>query len=166
MDARYEIQTSLSHGEIAETWLAHDRLSGAQVVVKQVRRPDHGAVLQREFEALRGLAHHCLVEVLDLGFSAPTPGTERGLPFLVTRYVPGKTLADSARHQSVEHSVAVLADATADAMRKHPKAFDSLFVNMIAAGEAGGILDQILERLSNYIEKAVKLKSQVKSALM
>jgi type IV pilus assembly protein PilC len=54
----------------------------------------------------------------------------------------------------------------ADAMKKHPKAFDSLYVNMIAAGEAGGILDIILQRLSTYIEKAVKLKSQVKSALI
>src|SRR5688572_5556023 len=54
----------------------------------------------------------------------------------------------------------------ADAMRKHPKAFDNLFVNMVAAGEAGGILDIILQRLSIYIEKAVKLNSQVKSALM
>jgi type IV pilus assembly protein PilC len=54
----------------------------------------------------------------------------------------------------------------ADSMRKHPKAFDDLYVNMIAAGEAGGILDIILQRLSNYIEKAVKLKNQVKSALI
>jgi type IV pilus assembly protein PilC len=54
----------------------------------------------------------------------------------------------------------------AEAMRKHPKAFDDLYVNMVAAGEAGGILDTILRRLSTYIEKAVKLKGQVKTALI
>jgi type IV pilus assembly protein PilC len=54
----------------------------------------------------------------------------------------------------------------ADAMRKHPKAFDSLYTNMVAAGEAGGILDIILQRLSTYIEKIVKLNSQVKSAMI
>jgi len=54
----------------------------------------------------------------------------------------------------------------ADAMKKHPKTFDPLFTNMIAAGEAGGILDTILKRLATYIEKAVKLKSQVQSAMI
>jgi type IV pilus assembly protein PilC len=50
--------------------------------------------------------------------------------------------------------------ALADAMKKHPKTFDSLFSNMIAAGEAGGILDTILKRLAVYIEKSVKLKGR------
>jgi type IV pilus assembly protein PilC len=54
----------------------------------------------------------------------------------------------------------------ADAMRKHRKVFDDLFTNMIAAGEAGGILDTILKRLATYIEKSVKLTSQVKGAMV
>jgi type IV pilus assembly protein PilC len=51
-------------------------------------------------------------------------------------------------------------------MRKHPKIFNDLFTNMVAAGEAGGILDTILQRLAQYIEKSVKLNSQVKSAMI
>ena len=56
--------------------------------------------------------------------------------------------------------------ALADSMKKHPKTFDNLYSNMIAAGEAGGILDTILKRLATYIEKAVKLKGEVKSAMI
>ncbi len=53
----------------------------------------------------------------------------------------------------------------AESLKKYPKEFDDLFVNMIAAGEAGGILDTILRRLSTYMEKAAKLKSKVKGAM-
>src|SRR5579864_9816168 len=53
-----------------------------------------------------------------------------------------------------------------NAMRQHPKIFDDLTTNMIEAGETGGILDIILQRLAQYVEKAVKLRSAVKSALI
>ncbi|UCF57238.1 MAG: type II secretion system F family protein [Deltaproteobacteria bacterium] len=53
----------------------------------------------------------------------------------------------------------------AEAMKKHPKVFDELFVNLVAAGEVGGILDTILRRLADYIEKAEKLKKRIKGAL-
>ncbi len=52
-----------------------------------------------------------------------------------------------------------------DALKKHPKVFDELYVNLVAAGEIGGILDTILNRLATYIEKAVKLRGQLKSAM-
>lgn len=54
----------------------------------------------------------------------------------------------------------------ADALAKHPRIFDQLYVNLIAAGEVGGILDTILNRLAAYIEKAMKLKKQVKGAMV
>lgn len=54
----------------------------------------------------------------------------------------------------------------ADALAKHPKTFDQLFVNLVAAGEVGGILDTILNRLSSFMEKGEKLKGKVKGAMM
>jgi type IV pilus assembly protein PilC len=54
----------------------------------------------------------------------------------------------------------------ADALAKHPKIFDALFVNMVSAGEVGGILDTILNRLATTIEKTVRLKKQIKSAMI
>ncbi len=54
----------------------------------------------------------------------------------------------------------------ADALKKHPRVFSELYVNMVAAGEAGGVLDTILNRLAAYIEKAMKLKKKVKGAMV
>ncbi len=53
-----------------------------------------------------------------------------------------------------------------DALRKHPKIFDDLYVNMVHSGEVGGLLDTIMGRLSKHIEKAMKLKGQIKSAMV
>jgi len=53
----------------------------------------------------------------------------------------------------------------ADALKKHPKVFDELYVSMVSAGEAGGILDTILSRLAKHMEKVMKLKKQIKSAM-
>ena len=79
------------------------------------------------------------------------------------------TQSDNPNMGKVLHSVksSVEAGSTfSDALRRHPKVFDELYVNLIHAGEVGGILDSILNRLSTYIEKAVKLKRQLKSALV
>ncbi|KKM86330.1 hypothetical protein LCGC14_1280100 [marine sediment metagenome] len=54
----------------------------------------------------------------------------------------------------------------ADALKKHPNVFTDLYANMVAAGEAGGILDTILNRLAAYMEKAAKLKKQIKGAMV
>ena len=71
----------------------------------------------------------------------------------------GKAIADI--RQRVESG-----DTFADALRKHPKVFDNLYTNMIEAGEVGGILDKILLRLAEYMEKAMSLKGKIKSAMV
>ena len=93
---------------------------------------------------------------------------DAGLPLVQCLEILGTQEEDKSFSQTI---LQVRADveggaSLADAMKKHPKVFDALYSNMIAAGEAGGILDGILKRLAEYIEKAVKLKSQVKSAMV
>jgi type IV pilus assembly protein PilC len=74
---------------------------------------------------------------------------------------PNMAAAIEATRQEIEAGASL-----ADALARRPEAFDTLYTNMVAAGEAGGILDVILQRLSTFIEKEVKLKSQVRSAMI
>src|SRR5688572_5311310 len=93
---------------------------------------------------------------------------DAGLPLvqcleLLAKEEPDKKLAsaiDNVR-MDVEGGASL-----ADAMQKRPHAFDGLYTNMIAAGEAGGILDTILKRLATFIEKQAKLTAQVRSAMI
>src|SRR5918999_1052618 len=93
---------------------------------------------------------------------------DAGLPLVQCLEILGNQEEDKNFSQTIlaTRSDVESGASLADAMKKHPKAFDPLFTNMIAAGEAGGILDTILKRLATYIEIEVKLKGQVKSAMV
>jgi type IV pilus assembly protein PilC len=93
---------------------------------------------------------------------------DAGLPLvqcldILAQQTPNKVFAKALAQvkSSVEQGATF-----SDALRRHPKIFDELYVNLVAAGEVGGILDTILNRLAIYIEKAVKLKGQLKSAMV
>ena len=93
---------------------------------------------------------------------------DAGLPLvqglgIIAEQVENKTLQEVL--QKILQDVQGGSDL-AEALRKHPKYFDELYVNLVAAGEMGGILDTILRRLAAYIESAEKLKSKVKGALV
>jgi type IV pilus assembly protein PilC len=93
---------------------------------------------------------------------------DAGLPLvqaldILSSQVENKVLSNTLQQVKTD----VESGATyADALKKHPRVFTELYVNMVAAGEAGGILDTILNRLATYIEKAMKLKKKVKGAMV
>lgn len=93
---------------------------------------------------------------------------DAGLPIVQGLEVLGKQAENSALKKTLlsvcDH---VQSGGTlADALARHPRVFDELYTNMVGAGETGGILDIILERLANYLEKASRLRRQVKTALI
>lgn len=91
-----------------------------------------------------------------------------GLPLIQCLEILSTQSENAALRKSVgEIKVQVEGGSTfSDALRRHPKIFDDLYVNMVHAGEVGGLLDTILGRLSKHIEKAMKLKGQIKSAMV
>jgi type IV pilus assembly protein PilC len=93
---------------------------------------------------------------------------DAGLPLVQCLEILGEQEENKKFQEIIIHTRSDVESGSSlhEAMRRHPAAFDNLFVNMVAAGEAGGILDVILQRLSTYLEKSVKLKAQVKSAMV
>jgi len=93
---------------------------------------------------------------------------DAGLPLvqcldILSQQADNKVLCKTIREVKEE----VEAGSTfAAALKKHPKVFTDLYANMVAAGEVGGILDTILNRLASYMEKIVKLKSKIKGAMI
>ena len=109
-------------------------------------KPAEIALFTRQFSVMLGAGLPLVQALQAIGSQNPNPALKRILEKVRTDVEGGSTLAN--------------------ALEKHPKAFDNLYTNMIAAGEAGGILDTVLQRLSVFIEKIVKLKSALKSALI
>jgi type IV pilus assembly protein PilC len=91
-----------------------------------------------------------------------------GLPLIQCLEILSTQSENAALRKSIgEVKVQVEGGSTfSDALRRHPKIFDDLYINMVHAGEVGGLLDTILNRLSKHIEKAMKLKAQIKSAMV
>jgi type IV pilus assembly protein PilC len=91
-----------------------------------------------------------------------------GLPLVQCLEILSTQSENKVLRESIgEVKGAVEAGSTfSDALRRHPKVFDDLYVNMVHAGEVGGLLDTILTRLAKHIEKAMKLKGQIKSAMV
>jgi type IV pilus assembly protein PilC len=137
------------------------RLRGEQITPRRIRK-----AAERQLKLSLGSG----VKVKDLLIFTRQLATmiDAGLPLVQCLDILGTQSENKAFArvlQNVKNSVES-GSTFSDALRKHPKVFDDLFVNLIAAGEVGGILDTILNRLAAYIEKSVKLARQVKSAMV
>src|SRR5436305_2021494 len=165
-------------------WVWEGKTKTGEVRRGEVEAPDEASVQQR----LRAMA---LANVkikkkpMQLSFKLPGIGgisqkdiviftrqfatmIDAGLPLVQCLDILGTQLDNLAfREVLTKVKIKVESGSTlADALKEHPKVFDTLFVQLVAAGEIGGILDTILNRLAAYIEKNEKLKSKVKGAMV
>ena len=145
--------------------LARLRARRIQPIPAQIR--ERGKVLDREI-ALPGLGEK--VKTRDVVIFTRQLGTmiDAGLPIVQCLDILGAQ-TEKKKFRGIIRQLKddVEAGSTfTEALRKHNKVFDDLFVNMISAGEIGGILDTILQRLSVYMEKSMKLKAKIKGAMI
>jgi type IV pilus assembly protein PilC len=139
----------------------HERLRTQNLVVEKVKKKSEPIVLKLPGQT--GVSTRDLV-IFTRQFATMI---DAGLPLIQCLDLLSSQLENvDFKKILVDVKATVESGATlADALGKHPKVFDRLFVNLVAAGEAGGVLDTILARLAGYMEKSMKLKKEVKSAL-
>jgi type IV pilus assembly protein PilC len=165
-------------------WVWEGKTRTGEVKRGELEAPDEAAVQQR----LRAMALQSVKikkKPMQLGFKLPGMGgiaqkdlviftrqfatmIDAGLPLVQCLDILATQLDNLAfREVLMRVKVKVESGSTlADALGEHPKVFDTLYVQLVAAGEIGGILDTILNRLAQYIEKNEKLKGKVKSAMV
>ena len=144
--------------EQAEQILRSRRITGIKVKKKpaEIKIPGFGGAAKVPTEVVTGFSRQFATMI------------DAGLPLVQCLNI----LGDQAENETFKKVVKqVTTDVEAgstlsEAMAKHPKSFNSLFINMVAAGEIGGILDQVLLRVSTYMEKAEQLKRKIKGAMM
>lgn len=143
--SREEVMAQLRGKNILPTAITEKKKRGLDFFLRRIKDKDL-VVFTRQFATMidAGLP---LVQALDI----------------LSTQVENKALA--AAVSSIKSDVES-GSTYADALRKHPRIFSELYVNMVAAGEAGGILDTILNRLAAYIEKAMKLKKKIRGAMI
>ena len=140
------LAAALRREQVAPISIQEKKSAGLNLSLKRKVSQGEVAVFTRQFAVMLN-AGLPLVQCLEaLGSQHPNAAFGNVLEQVRTDVESGTTLSE--------------------AMSRHPKVFDSLFTNMIAAGEAGGMLDTILQRLSSFIEKIVKLKRAVRSAMI
>ena len=152
-------------GELQEGVLVADTRDGAAAALKR----NGVQVLTVRVQPASGSQPFSKIKARDLAIFTRQFSVmiDAGLPLVQCLEILGSQQADK-NFQKIINAVRgdVEQGATLQtALSKHPKAFNDLYVNMVGAGEAGGILDVILQRLSGYIEKSVKLTGKVKGAM-
>ncbi|NOZ00708.1 MAG: type II secretion system F family protein [Deltaproteobacteria bacterium] len=147
--------------EASDASAAEEKLRGMQVTPSKVKRSL--GQIEIKLPSLGGVKTKTLV-VFTRQLSTMI---DAGLPLVQCLDILAAQEPDRA-FQKIVYGVKAHVEAgttLADALKKYPKVFDELFTSMVAAGEIGGVLDTILQRLAQYLEKSMRLKQKVKSAL-
>lgn len=157
-------QGELKKGELVADNVVVARLQLRKLDIRPIRIQEKREKTARKF-ALRKKIPKKLIVVFTRQFSTMI---NAGLPLVQCLTILGNQQENAAFSNVIAKIKGDVesGQSLAEALKKHPKVFDDLYVNLVEAGEAGGILDVILNRLSSYIEKTEKLKKKVKGAMV